>query len=144
MKCPRDGTGMRVEEHEAGFEVDRCPTCNGEWLDKGELEAVKAKVEMDFEMGWLVDPGDMNVSFSRKRQEEFGPIDCPRCGARMDVTEYEGWKDVIVDVCPKGCGLWLDSNELWALQVLFERSLREHGDADGKAMWASLGRALPR
>lgn len=138
MKCPRDDTEMRIEKHEAGFEVDFCPTCQGQWLDKGELEAVQAKVERDFESGWLIDPGDLNLSFSRKNQEQFGPIDCPRCGQRMDIKEYDNWSEIIIDVCPRGCGLWLDRNELWALQVFFERSLQSAEGADSRAMWGTL------
>jgi hypothetical protein len=33
MKCPRDGSEMQIEQHEAGFEVDVCPTCQGQWLE---------------------------------------------------------------------------------------------------------------
>lgn len=37
--CPRDGS-LLVLKTEHGVSVDICPTCDGVWLDKGELEAI--------------------------------------------------------------------------------------------------------
>lgn len=142
MRCPRDQAEMTVQKHEAGFEVDYCATCGGQWLDKGELEAVKAKAERDFEVGWLVEPSELNVSFSKRNQEQFGAIDCPKCSQKMEITPYDNWSEIIIDVCPRGCGLWLDKNELWALQTYFERSLLTAENADKRAMWATLANAF--
>ncbi len=36
-KCPRDGTALLVRESHHVV-IDYCPTCEGIWLDKGELE----------------------------------------------------------------------------------------------------------
>jgi hypothetical protein len=37
MKCPKDGMDLHtIELH--GVKIDQCPTCNGIWLDAGELE----------------------------------------------------------------------------------------------------------
>ena len=44
-KCPRDGTplGSRESHHVI---IDTCPTCDGIWLDKGELEILaKGQIE---------------------------------------------------------------------------------------------------
>ncbi len=38
--CPVDGSTLR-KEHNNEILVDRCPTCEGVWLDAGEIEAIK-------------------------------------------------------------------------------------------------------
>jgi Zn-finger nucleic acid-binding protein len=46
--CPRCG-GLMDIEHADDIDVDVCLTCNGVWLDKGELQELKAKSEGGFE-----------------------------------------------------------------------------------------------
>jgi hypothetical protein len=42
MKCPK--CGMQLEEMAFGdVRVDKCFTCDGIWLDKGELEVIRGK-----------------------------------------------------------------------------------------------------
>ncbi len=38
--CPVDGATL-VKEATSELLIDRCPQCNGIWLDAGELEAIK-------------------------------------------------------------------------------------------------------
>ncbi len=38
--CPEDGTKMSREDY-GGVPIDKCPECNGIWLDKGEIIALK-------------------------------------------------------------------------------------------------------
>lgn len=40
-KCPRDGATLVVRETKL-VTIDQCPTCEGIWLDKGELELLAA------------------------------------------------------------------------------------------------------
>jgi len=40
-KCPRDGTALLAREYHH-VTIDQCPTCDGIWLDKGELEILAA------------------------------------------------------------------------------------------------------
>ena len=42
--CPVDGTSMKKEIAHM-IVVDRCPKCQGVWLDGGELERLKGGVE---------------------------------------------------------------------------------------------------
>lgn len=37
MKCPKCGADL-VTETLQGIQIDRCPECNGIWLDHGELD----------------------------------------------------------------------------------------------------------
>ena len=46
VQCPRCGGEMRAHK-EGSVEVDACPSCNGVWLDLGEMEALKAKLDWE-------------------------------------------------------------------------------------------------
>jgi hypothetical protein len=37
------------------------------------------------------------------------PVTCPRCGKLLEEQDRRG---VAIDVCPAGCGMWLDAGEL--------------------------------
>jgi Zn-finger nucleic acid-binding protein len=39
MNCPLDGTTLQLAER-LGVEIDYCPTCRGQWLDRGELDTM--------------------------------------------------------------------------------------------------------
>jgi hypothetical protein len=47
--CPVDGTAM-AKSASGEIIIDRCPKCNGIWLDAGELETIK-QVASDEGMG---------------------------------------------------------------------------------------------
>jgi uncharacterized protein len=47
LQCPRGDGKMDTTTFE-GVEIDRCETCGGVWLDKGELEQLRQK-----EGGWF-------------------------------------------------------------------------------------------
>lgn len=51
MRCPKDGSQL-IETEFRGVKVDVCATCNGMWLDAGELEEV-SRAETGF-VGGLV------------------------------------------------------------------------------------------
>jgi Zn-finger nucleic acid-binding protein len=42
LQCPRDQSKLTTTTFE-GVEIDRCETCGGVWLDKGELEQLRQK-----------------------------------------------------------------------------------------------------
>lgn len=48
LVCPRCGGLMDIENAD-DIEVDVCLSCNGVWLDEGELEGLKLKSEEGFE-----------------------------------------------------------------------------------------------
>ena len=50
-RCPRDGEPLVAREL-LGVTVEECPTCQGTWLDRGELETV-ARREHDSWLGRL-------------------------------------------------------------------------------------------
>ena len=44
--CPRDGATL-AKDIAHGTIIDRCPTCEGVWLDKGELERLTGDVAQE-------------------------------------------------------------------------------------------------
>src|SRR5689334_9327688 len=51
--CPKDGT--KLEAHEArGVTIDICPTCQGMWLDKGEVDIVRKLESESAVIGWVL------------------------------------------------------------------------------------------
>jgi len=44
MKCPRCHADLVPEQEYHGIEVDRCPSCDGRWLDHDELDQLEATV----------------------------------------------------------------------------------------------------
>jgi Zn-finger nucleic acid-binding protein len=57
-------------------------------------------------------------------------IACPKCGDPMARREYGFCSQVLIDVCPRCHGVWLDHRELGALEVFFERA---RGEAESDA-----------
>ena len=51
LVCPKDGTRLATVDHH-GVTVERCPSCQGLWLDAGELEKIAAR-ERDSWLGRL-------------------------------------------------------------------------------------------
>lgn len=137
MLCPRDGSPLATEKYEANVEVDSCPTCQGVWLDKGELEQIQAATERDYTRELEERPDTVATSLDATRMNA-APIDCPRCSARMEAREYAYCSQVIIDACPEGCGIWLDAGELEALEQFFERE-QQGGVAERlEYLWVSL------
>jgi hypothetical protein len=44
--CPKDGATL-VKEIAHGTIIDRCPTCQGVWLDSGELDRLTSDVALE-------------------------------------------------------------------------------------------------
>jgi Zn-finger nucleic acid-binding protein len=88
----------------AEVEVDFCIGCKGAWLDTGELEIM------------LDDDGKaqkLMSSFSKDMTSGEKPRQCPICDKNMDKVDVGNEKPtLLIDMCPKGDGLWFDSGEL--------------------------------
>ena len=98
MDCPRCNVELKVENHR-GIEVDRCPDCEGMWLDHHELGHLEdAVVGEGFAKGtmWMRSFG--------------GDLPCPRCRESMNWFRYRRY-DLEIDHCPHEHGFWLDSGE---------------------------------
>ena len=71
MQCPRCERAALVEIDRDGVSIDRCDSCRGVWLDRGELEKLIARASSDD------DPRDR-----RRRDDDDDDDDDRRRGGR--------------------------------------------------------------
>ncbi len=96
LDCPKCRQWKMHRESFQGIEIDRCGTCQGMFLDRGELEAFSHTSDaMDAVSAW-----------------------CPRCQEGMAAVTSQG--GLRVDVCRRCRAVFLDQGELASLQL--ERS----------------------
>ena len=105
MKCPIDKSDMIVVEHEK-IEIDHCLKCSGVWFDSGELELLVSMLKA----GGASAQTDLLIPHEVKANEARWK--CPICGHKMRKVSLGNSKQVLVDSCPQGDGLWFDSGEL--------------------------------
>jgi Zn-finger nucleic acid-binding protein len=137
MKCPIDGTELVQKPYEADINVDACPTCQGMWLDKGEREAIEQNKEHKYteELARMPDLGYNAYELAQQKAQRT--LTCPNCSAEMEKREYARCSQIMIDVCPKCHGTWLDKGEIEALEIFFERSHLET-DQIRRAFFADL------
>ncbi len=112
MKCPRCDVELRVENYR-DVEVDRCPTCEGMWLDYGELDQLEDTVfDKDELKGSL-----MFRSFDSK-------LVCPKCGGRMQLFNYRAY-NLELDFCEQEHGVWLDAGEEKRVLELMKKQIKD-------------------
>ena len=101
MQCPKCQTEMTVKTYK-GVEIDRCPSCKGIFLDKGEMEKIE-----DQQMGAIIDI----CAYSQKKEEMNAvAATCHRCGQKM--MSLKGAAETVFDWCDKCEGIFLDKGEL--------------------------------
>lgn len=87
-------------------EAFRCPSCQGIFLTRGELDRMAAPHSGDLEFSTV----DLD-SFSH--EDAHATIDCPACGdVGMHKVEFNIYTGIILDYCGECGGFWLDSGEL--------------------------------
>jgi len=148
-RCPRCREIELTPVQAGATNLDRCSQCRGLWFDaKGdELEEVlklgRERVpEALKQTGPATDPNRDTPA----EQFKLVPLLCPRCASDMISYWYggEATRTFLVDACPLGHGVWLDSGELGkAFQALeaFSRT-RAEMERSGKVDDA-LARAEP-
>jgi Zn-finger nucleic acid-binding protein len=124
MHCPKDGATLKTQTYEANIRVDVCPSCRGMWLDKGELEQIQATVERDHSEKLAAIPKRPHAA-AQARQSEQPTLSCPRCGHPMQRKEHPSCSHVLIDVCARCEGIWLDEGEIEELEQAYERAQTE-------------------
>ena len=102
--CPRDGDPLVAQRIPVGrrkVEVDACTKCHGLFLDVGEIAQLTGNRGLNRYLTTY-----LGIDTDSK-------LVCPSCGGLMDTEDCSG---VIVDVCVKCKGVWLDPGELQSLQ----------------------------
>ena len=112
MRCPRCRTDLKTEHHQ-GIEVDRCPSCNGRWLDYDELD--------ELESTSAPDPDTRRGTIQYARRESG--LRCPVCDKRMAAFNYRA-NPLELDACEDEHGFWLDAGEEGRVTDLIEERVR--------------------
>ena len=120
MDCPRCVAPLQEQTYEGDVRVDRCASCGGMWLNRGELEAIQETREHDYSDA-LSEIGGVARAYELARQKALPGIACPRCRRPLVAREYGYCSQILIDVCPDCEGVWLDGGEMRALEQFFER-----------------------
>ena len=124
MKCPACNNLMIVVEHE-NIELDYCANCSGVWFDEGELELLLETMELE---GTTLSLDDILTSPEAESAEKKRK--CPICGTKMKKATVGHEPEVLIDVCPRGDGLWFDSGEVGQLIT----QLPDKSDSQGRVI----------
>ncbi|MCW8140070.1 MAG: zf-TFIIB domain-containing protein [Planctomycetota bacterium] len=117
MNC--SGCGGKMEEVVVDdVTIDRCERCGGVWLDAGEAD--------DLARRGPVSPADemrrkkYDLLRQWKTADDPRPTErvCPRCDEHLARVNYKQVPGLLVDKCPKDCGLYLDKGELEKIRLI--------------------------
>ena len=126
MNCPRCNSALKIETHK-GIEVDRCPKCEGMWLDYHELDQLEDTV-LD------IDPTKGTMFFSSQGSE----LACPKCQEEMKWFRYRHY-NLELDFCEAEHGFWLDKGEeKRVLEIMDQRIKDLKRSASAEVQWDSF------
>ena len=112
MKCPKCGVDLNMGSYK-GIEVDRCPQCEGTWLDHHELDQLEDTVMDDDRL-----KGSLMVS------AQDSDLLCPRCESHMKWFRYR-YYNVELDFCEAEHGFWLDKGEEKRVLEIMEQRIKD-------------------
>ena len=113
MDCPRCQSAQLELKDLQGIEVDKCPQCQGLWLDHHELDQLEDLVlDEDRLKGTMV--------YAQRGSE----ISCPKCSGAMSTFNYRAY-DLPIDFCDEGHGFWLDAGEDKQVLELMEKRIHD-------------------
>jgi Zn-finger nucleic acid-binding protein len=105
MNCPKCDGKTNSLNFEADLQVERCESCKGVWMDKGEL-ARYANLPEDLPIG----------TYGTGKATTFS---CPACklkNEKQPLYQTAFAQDLSLDYCQTCHGLWFDNKEISALQ----------------------------
>jgi Zn-finger nucleic acid-binding protein len=108
LKCPACEKAM--ESYKAyGVKFESCSACHGLWLHKGELKALKDKIDADSwgNLRWMND----EVNAIEKTSAMTSNKTCPQCKDCQLISTHFGNSKTMIDWCKKCEGIWLDYEE---------------------------------
>ncbi|HZP26710.1 MAG TPA: zf-TFIIB domain-containing protein [Dehalococcoidia bacterium] len=113
MQCPRCQAELTPRQEFHGIEVDFCPSCEGRWLDLGELDQLEATVES------TPDERRATIRYSERPSE----LHCPVCGQAMTAFDYRAY-NLELDACDEH-GYWLDAGEEGRVREIIAQRVRD-------------------
>ena len=122
MKCPRCQADLVAQQQYHGIVVDRCPSCDGRWLDYDELDQLEATV---------------------RYAERGSELRCPVCGKEMSTFSYRAY-NLELDACDDH-GFWLDGGEEARVREIIAERVRDLArSASAEQSWAGFLGGLRR
>jgi len=112
VNCPRCHAGLVAEQEYHGIIVDRCPSCDGRWLDHDELDQIEATVPSTAE------ERRATIRYAEHKSELL----CPVCSKAMTAFDYRAY-DLELDACDDH-GFWLDAGEEGRVREIIEERVR--------------------
>jgi len=109
MNCPRCDKVMNpVRPDEVA--AQQCPKCEGHWLEGEDLRRLETTVNVRW-LEWRTLPPE---------ELQAREVACPRCRPREIMKKVRSERDrhVLLDVCGRCHGVWLDGGELRAIQEM--------------------------
>ncbi len=96
--------------HLEGSEARQCPQCEGHWLEGADLRQLESTVNVRL-FEWRSLPS---------QEVQTRELPCPRCHPRETMKKVRSERDrhVLLDVCERCHGVWLDQGELRAIQEM--------------------------
>jgi Zn-finger nucleic acid-binding protein len=126
MNCPNCNVAL-VATKSDGIDMETCPSCQGMWLTRQEMEELEDKA---------FDLGD-DKKGTRVFDSAADTRKCPECGKLMNRSEYRFY-DLELDFCGEGHGFWLEAGED---RRVLELMKKEEADLERKVMaedrWSS-------
>lgn len=117
MNCPSCNVSCSPENYE-GVTIEVCDGCKGVWLSQSNLREIVKKKEKSFKLTQVDALNRLCGVNGVPKEEESRQLACPHCGITpMNTQNYNYSSSVIIDRCPKNCGLWLDADELEKIQI---------------------------
>lgn len=106
MKCYKCNSEMKKKRYE-GILIDLCPTCEGIWLDCGELDMIRNRESMSKEE--ILAEAAKEIIIDKARLVTAAGL-CPKC-QKISLAETI-LCGVEVDACPSCEGVYFDWGEL--------------------------------
>ena len=126
MNCPRCSATL-IERKFKDVEIDRCPECEGLWLDFHELDQLEDNAMDDDRLKGMMD-------YARRESD----ISCPHCNGPMETFNYRA-HNLPIDRCTEDHGFWLDKGEEErVLTVMRERTRDLKRSASAEEQWAQF------
>jgi len=108
LTCPNCQLKMEKKK-EPDITVDRCPNCNGTWLDKGELNVLATGMSGNIEF---------NSIDEEQHKDIFKIRQCPKCpNQKLRKVDLLILSETIFDYCEKCGGFFLDKGEVQTMNL---------------------------
>lgn len=115
-QCPRCVEPLVTMHVGAGAHAHVCTRCHGIFASPRTWSRL-----------WRVPEAaaDLERRFPPKPGPSLTPlVGCPTCRAEMERARFSATSDVVVDVCERGHGIWLDAGELGRVLAYAEHKAR--------------------